>query len=126
MANSRQSGSTWASDIDGPLGIGSKFATSSLAIGSHVITMRAVDASGNESSAQTSVFILRDSDRDGMPDEWEKANGLRPDRKDASEDADGDGLSNLQELLIGSNPRAKDGGDGGYRSRQRGRFKKAE
>ncbi len=41
-----------------------------------------------------------DSDRDGMPDAWEKANGLDPDdASDHSADRDGDGYTNLEEYL---------------------------
>lgn len=45
-----------------------------------------------------------DTDSDGMSDEFESDNGLDPnDASDASLDSDGDGLSNLEESLIGSN-----------------------
>jgi len=41
-----------------------------------------------------------DSDRDGMPDEWEKARGLNlRDPADASADRDGDGYTNVEEYL---------------------------
>ena len=41
-----------------------------------------------------------------MPDDWETAYGLNPnDPGDADLDADGDGMSNLQEYLAGTNPR---------------------
>jgi pectate lyase len=41
-----------------------------------------------------------DSDRDGMPDEWEKAHGLDPaSPADALLDRDGDGYTNLEEYL---------------------------
>ena len=39
-----------------------------------------------------------------MPDDWELAMGLAPFTDDADEDADGDGLSNLQEYFAGTNP----------------------
>lgn len=42
----------------------------------------------------------RDTDRDGMPDDWEKARGLDPNRPaDAAGDRDGDGYTNLEEFL---------------------------
>lgn len=41
-----------------------------------------------------------DSDRDGMPDEWEKANGLDPDdASDSAADSNSDGYTNLEEYL---------------------------
>ncbi len=45
-----------------------------------------------------------DADRDGMPDNWEKAHGLNPaDPADAILDKDGDGYTNLEEYLNGTN-----------------------
>jgi hypothetical protein len=50
---------------------------------------------------------LADTDRDGMPDDWEIANGLAPnDPTDAAKDADGDGFTNLEEYLAGTDPRS--------------------
>jgi len=41
-----------------------------------------------------------DTDRDGMPDAWETANGLDPaDPEDRNNDRDGDGYTNLEEYL---------------------------
>jgi len=42
-----------------------------------------------------------DDDNDGMLDDWEVANGLDPLVDDAELDADGDGVSNLDEFLAG-------------------------
>lgn len=41
----------------------------------------------------------RDSDRDGMPDRWERARGLRPRVDDSRGDHDGDGWTNVEEYL---------------------------
>lgn len=44
----------------------------------------------------------KDSDNDGMPDEWEKKNGLNPkNAADASLDRDGDGYTNIEDYLNG-------------------------
>lgn len=48
-----------------------------------------------------------DTDGDGMPDDWEMANGLnKMFAGDAGQDADMDGLTNLQEYLAGTNPQS--------------------
>lgn len=55
-----------------------------------------------------------DADSDGMPDGWEMEHGFNPsDPSDAAADADGDGLTNLEEYLGGTNPNNPDtDGDG--------------
>ncbi|MFH1463357.1 MAG: carboxypeptidase-like regulatory domain-containing protein [Pseudomonadota bacterium] len=45
-----------------------------------------------------------DDDHDGMGDTWEAENGLDPGRNDAAEDPDGDGYTNLDEYLLGTDP----------------------
>ncbi|MFT4621614.1 MAG: hypothetical protein ACI8PZ_000266 [Myxococcota bacterium] len=50
------------------------------------------------------VAIPSDLDHDDMGDEWERENGLNPTRFDATEDADGDGFTNLEEYLLGTDP----------------------
>jgi hypothetical protein len=45
-----------------------------------------------------------DNDDDGMPDDYEEANGLDSSINDANEDLDGDGISNVNELLQGTDP----------------------
>ncbi|MBD3361298.1 hypothetical protein GF358_00745 [Candidatus Woesearchaeota archaeon] len=51
----------------------------------------------------------RDSDNDGMDDDWELKYGLDPDDSgDAEKDRDSDGLSNLEEFGYGTDPTNKD------------------
>jgi hypothetical protein len=45
-----------------------------------------------------------DNDDDGMPDDYEDANGLDSSINDANGDLDNDGVSNVDELLQGTNP----------------------
>ena len=56
----------------------------------------------------------KDSDEDGIPDEWEVEHGLDPfNPSDANEDFDEDGLTNIQEYTYGTDPNAEDSdGDG--------------
>ncbi|MBN2180662.1 MAG: hypothetical protein JW715_02015 [Sedimentisphaerales bacterium] len=49
-----------------------------------------------------------DSDHDGMPDGWEAKYELNPNEvADGSADSDGDGYTNVEEFLNGTNPREK-------------------
>src|SRR4051794_34195219 len=55
-----------------------------------------------------------DSDGDGMPDVWERANGLDPENSaDARLDSDGDGLDNRMELHLNTGPRSVDSNGNG-------------
>jgi hypothetical protein len=50
----------------------------------------------------------KDSDNDGMPDEWEKKYGLNPkDPKDATSDINGDGYTNIEKYINNINPTKK-------------------
>jgi len=46
----------------------------------------------------------RDTDEDGMPDEWETKHGLNPNANDNSSDHDGDGYTNIEEYLNAADP----------------------
>ncbi|MBP5171273.1 MAG: polysaccharide lyase [Bacteroidales bacterium] len=49
--------------------------------------------------------VLKDTDNDGMPDDWEKKYGLNPkDGGDASQDLDKDGYTNIEEFINGTDP----------------------
>lgn len=45
-----------------------------------------------------------DSDADGMPDTWEKRHGFPANQANNNADSDGDGYTNLEEYLNGTNP----------------------
>ncbi|MCG7533843.1 M4 family metallopeptidase [Pseudoalteromonas sp. OOF1S-7] len=90
--------------------------------GNHTITFR-YRKDGSVSSGQDAVWLDNfvwvsnrdaDSDQDGMTDAWETYHGFDiNDASDALRDEDGDGLSNLQELELGTNPLSRDtDGDG--------------
>jgi len=50
----------------------------------------------------------KDSDNDGMPDAWEKANGLNPnDPSDANKDCTGDGYTNIEKYINGISTKDK-------------------
>ncbi|MCU0799880.1 MAG: hypothetical protein MUC62_09465 [Candidatus Thermoplasmatota archaeon] len=73
----------------------------------------AVNAIGEgENSTVVSVKALisgNDTDKDGMPDEWEDLYGLDKDNAtDAALDKDMEGFTNLEEYLAGSDPTSSD------------------
>jgi hypothetical protein len=50
------------------------------------------------------LTFLADTDRDGLPDEWESAHGLSLNSPDGTSDLDGDSSSNLAEYIAGTDP----------------------
>jgi hypothetical protein len=60
----------------------------------------------NRYAAGTFAFLSADRDSDGLPSDWESANGLNPaDPSDSLSDLDSDGTSNLSEFAAGTDPR---------------------
>lgn len=72
------------------------------------------NSAGSVTSAPAALLL--DSDRDGLPDSWEKANFTDPDpthplnpaNQRSETDPDKDGISNLDEFLDGTDPNDKD------------------
>jgi hypothetical protein len=95
---------TYAIDIQTHQRVWSYEATGSLTL-SNQGALIIHNANGQISVINTSG----DTDADGMPDWWEQSFGLNfRDADDATSDADGDGLNNLQEFVAGSQPNNTD------------------
>lgn len=68
------------------------------------------DEAASDDMSWTVTVLVRDMDGDGMADTWEDQVGLNPDdATDAQADPDGDGRTNLDEFVIGSDPFSDDG-----------------
>ncbi|MEH6591120.1 MAG: dockerin type I domain-containing protein [Halioglobus sp.] len=69
-----------------------------------------LNANGIVDPGETSP-IDTDTDDDNMDDKFEVTYGLDPTMDDSEHDTDGDGRTNIEELLDGGNPNNKDTGD---------------
>jgi PKD repeat protein len=84
----------------------------------YTVSLTVIDQAGNNDTDYTIITVLRNTDRDsipdifdndddgdGMPDAWEEKFGLNTlSSADASIDNDGDGLINLREFLDSTDP----------------------
>lgn len=70
-----------------------------------VVIKNAANAQPGIISSNAVLTMHADTDGDGLPDEWESAHGLSiTDSADAALDRDGDGVSNQEEYLAGTDP----------------------
>ncbi|MGH7951294.1 MAG: Ig-like domain-containing protein [Limisphaerales bacterium] len=75
--------------------------------GGDAFTYTITDGKGGYGVCNVKILQL-DTDGDGMPDQWEMANGLDPATDDSLGDPDNDGLPNLAEFILGTNPNVPD------------------
>ena len=69
-----------------------------------ITNLAGIPATGLSSNAV--LTVLEDRDGDHVPDDWELAHGMNADDpSDGALDEDGDGLTNAQEYLAGTDPR---------------------
>lgn len=73
------------------------------------VTAAEFDPAATNNTATVSIVVYRDADSDGIPDYWTEqffghGTGQVSDNSRAGDDADGDGLSNMQEYLAGTSP----------------------
>ncbi len=104
---------TWTSNLSGEIGDESSLTDIILPLGMHLITIECEDRSGMASNATMKITVSEteesDSDDDGMPNMWERDNGLDPnDATDKDGDPDGDLLSNLHEFQNKTDPQLSD------------------
>ena len=92
-------------NVDGIITDISHNAPTMFPIGAITVIFSATDNSGNTGNAQATVTVVSaDIDNDGLPNDYEIANGLDPDNAgDEALDMDGDGLTNLEEFQSGTN-----------------------
>jgi hypothetical protein len=100
---------TWSYDNHAvPIGSTKDITTTLNEVGVHTLSLQ-VTANGLSDTSSITITVKPDYDHDGMPNDWELAHKLNPlDPTDAFTDTDGDGLSNLREYQLGTDPRNPD------------------
>ena len=81
--------------------------------GTFTVALRVTDDEAETAIATVQIVVEADTDSDGMPDSWENDNGLNVGSDDSGDDADVDGLTNIEEYYAGTDPQNEDtDGDG--------------
>jgi hypothetical protein len=119
----------WTVSGSAVTGTGPSFSVPTNTIGVRTVTATATDLAGRRGVDQVQIEVLDtdsdgdglwngqeaalgtnpnnpDSDADGLPDGFEVAKGFNPLVFDSHLDADGDGYTNLQEYLVGTDPKS--------------------
>jgi len=95
----------WISSLDDTIGIGSSLVVSSLQIGTHVISIHGEDSDELIAQDTITLFMLLDTDGDGMPNVWENQYaGMDSSVEDGYLDLDYDKLVNIDEYYYKTNP----------------------
>ncbi len=102
--------------LAGPIVVGADGLVTGVAPGTVNITVINGDLLSEDPAARTllgsisfTVGPIGDEDNDGLPSDYETANGLDPnDSTDADVDSDGDGLTGIQEFALGTLPNNRD------------------
>lgn len=100
----------WSSDISGDLGKTATLNNILLELGEHEIRLDVWDSANQTSRTSIKITVFEtnetDSDRDGIPNFWERRYGLNPTYNgDSTGDWDADTFSNLDEYLADTNPK---------------------
>ncbi len=105
----------WTSNVDGPMGTGADLVAALPTAGPHVITLTVTNSHQLDDIDAVQLFVLADSDGDGLPDDYENQyDCLDVNVYDSDLDQDGDGLDSLTEFFIGTNPCDPDTSGNGY------------
>jgi C1A family cysteine protease len=95
---------TWFSSLDGAFASGAYATNAVLRSGTHTIRLTAFDNESGTGETSVAVIVRLDNTANGLPDDWEDLFWTTSDSGGATNDSDGDGLSNYAEWLAGTDP----------------------